>query len=288
MMPLTLAAVGHVASLDIYSGHLVMIDSVNHASMIDNLPLTNNGDYYSTTWTRTYATKLYFPDSEYDDYIQPSRGPTHMFRVKNITGLSQINCFSSGLREFSIINDTGSIVTYDQGLIIDWYIPNAFGLVDLDISQNSIRTLIIRNTPCLKTLNVSNNKLTEIDLSTINSNWRVIGVPGNFLTILNVTSSQGAESNRENATLDCSGNQLTFLKLKDDNWSNIINLNCRSNSLTTLQVNTILSHLSTNGLNGGIVDLSNQTPAAPPTTGPPDGIGAVTTLTGNGWSVTTD
>lgn len=62
------------------------------------------------------------------------------------------------------------------------------------------------------------------------------------------------------------------------------------NTLTVLSVNTILTQLVTFGLQGGSVDTSGQTPAAPPSVGPPDGIAAVATLTGYAtpWSVTTD
>jgi hypothetical protein len=280
MMPLTLAAVGHIASLDIYSGHLVMIDSINHVSAIDNLPLWNNGDHWFETWTRTYATKLYFPDGDSQGYIQPARGFSHTFRVKNVTGLPTIACFSSNLREFSIINDTGSIAIWDSTPGP----PNSFGLVQLEIAGNSIRNFVITNAPCFKILNVSNNQLTKIDLSTINKNWRSLTLSNNFLTTLRVTSSQGSESGREDATLDCSYNQLTSLTF--DGYPKF--LVCNNNSLPTSQVNTILSDLAASGVTGGTVDLSNQTPPAPPSSGPPDGIGVVATLTGNGWSVVTD
>ena len=223
MMPLTLAAVGHVASLDIYSGHLVMIDSINHVSsrtIPNNLPFYE--DHWTDTWNRTYLINYSCSEDVvygYGGYIQPARGTTHTFRVKNVTSLPSIACYSSNLREFSIINNTGSISTFDPTMYVDGNPPNAFGLVDLDISLNFIRTLVVRNAPCLRTLNSI-------------------------------------------------GNQLT-----------------------TFQVNTILSNLvADGGRAGGSVNLDGQTPAAPPTTGPPDGVAAKAALLVETppWTVTTD
>ena len=229
MMPLTLASVGHVASLDIYSGNLVLIDSINHTSSYDNIPLWNGGDRWSQTWTRTYAVKLHFPDDEFGAYIQPSRGPSHIFYMKDVTGLPIIACFSSNLREFNIIGDTGSITTWDSTLGP----PNAFGLVQLEVGSNSIRKLIIQNAPCLHTMVAYYNQLTELDLSNIGIDWQVIDVTYNALQTLNVTSS-GAK----NASLNCGFNQLTSLTFASSGpgpW-NPYQLLCNDNNLTSLDL----------------------------------------------------
>jgi hypothetical protein len=63
-----------------------------------------------------------------------------------------------------------------------------------------------------------------------------------------------------------------------------------SNVLTVLAVNTILTNLVSAGLTGGTVHTGIQTPAAPPSVGPPNGIVAKAALLAEvpAWSVTTD
>lgn len=60
-------------------------------------------------------------------------------------------------------------------------------------------------------------------------------------------------------------------------------------ALPVANVNFILHTLSaSNAIDGGIVYLNNQTPAAVPTTGPPDGLAAWTALTNRSWEVYVD
>jgi hypothetical protein len=61
-----------------------------------------------------------------------------------------------------------------------------------------------------------------------------------------------------------------------------------SGSLTSLNIDTILSLLVSFGKLGGSASISGQVPPAPPTVGPPNGIAAKATLIGRGWTVTTD
>jgi len=61
-------------------------------------------------------------------------------------------------------------------------------------------------------------------------------------------------------------------------------------SLSVLDVNTILAQLVTFGLTGGTCLIMGQTPAAPPSVGPPDGIAAKAALLAEipAWTCTTD
>lgn len=57
------------------------------------------------------------------------------------------------------------------------------------------------------------------------------------------------------------------------------------NSLTSSEVDEILIALAANAINNGTCQLAFQTPSAPPSA---PGVAAVATLTGRGWSVSTD
>ena len=104
----------------------------------------------------------------------------------------------------------------------------------------------------------------------------------NTLTSLDVTGCTALQ------TLYCSTNTLTSLDVHLN--TALQTLYCYSNTLTVLAINTVLSDLVMNAVTGGTVNCSNQTPAAPPSTGPPDGIAAVVALVAEvpPWSVTTD
>lgn len=66
-------------------------------------------------------------------------------------------------------------------------------------------------------------------------------------------------------------------------------IDCTNNKLTAAgSINQILTDLVTNGKLGGTCDVNLQTPAAPPTVGPPSGIAAKATLLTRGWTVNTD
>lgn len=69
------------------------------------------------------------------------------------------------------------------------------------------------------------------------------------------------------------------------NTQPIILLDGHINLLSVAQVDSILIALDGNGLPGGLVDLSGQTPPAPPSA---PGMAAVISLLGNGWTVIVD
>jgi hypothetical protein len=91
--------------------------------------------------------------------------------------------------------------------------------------------------------------------------------------------------------LDCYNNSLTTLTVTG--CTAMTYLNCFSNSLTVLSVNTTLFDMDSiatlGSFTGGTIDTSSQTPAAPPDTGPPNGVAAKADLiTTWSYSVTTD
>jgi hypothetical protein len=88
--------------------------------------------------------------------------------------------------------------------------------------------------------------------------------------------------------LDLSNNQLTTIDISNCPVLQVVDL--RNNLLTVNAVNTILVDLVNNGFNTGTVNLENQTPAAAPSAGPPDGLAAITTLQTLpfNWTITVD
>jgi len=65
----------------------------------------------------------------------------------------------------------------------------------------------------------------------------------------------------------------------------LVTVDLSYNNFTSAFVNLVLEQLATNGVSGGTINVSNQTPAAPPTG---DGVVAKNILLASGWIVTTD
>jgi hypothetical protein len=110
----------------------------------------------------------------------------------------------------------------------------------------------------------------------------IVAIESSALTAINNLNQLPALEN-----LDVSLNALTVLDIAG---TALNALNCSGNNLPTAQINQILSVLSVNGITGGVADTSNQTPAAPPSAGPPSGILAKISLQAEvaPWTVTTD
>lgn len=147
------------------------------------------------------------------------------------------------------------------------------------------------------------------NLAFFDANADLLSVSSVNLDSQSITSISNLKALPALAYLSCSTNSLTVLNLSG--CSNLASLYCHQNSLTTvdinpcplltvldfqvneltvLAVNTILSQLVTFGLTGGQLELSPQTPAAPPSVGPPNGIAAKAALLAEipAWAVTTD
>lgn len=102
------------------------------------------------------------------------------------------------------------------------------------------------------------------------------------ITFLTVSNCPGLIS------IQASSNLFTTMSVGSLTALNFANF---SSGLLTIQaVNTILTQLVALGNTGGLVNLSLQTPAAPPSVGPPDGIAAKAALLAEvpPWAVATD
>ena len=196
-------------------------------------------------------------------------------------------------------------------------------LTYLDLWTNSLTTLDVTQNSALTFLDCSYNSLTALDVH-LNTALTGLGCGGNALTVVDVTQNTalinfGCSINSLTALdvtqntaltgLGCSNNSLTTLDLThnpalvnlycysnaltalDISYNTLLtHLYCYSNQLTVLAVNTILANLVTFGHTGGTVNTSSQTPAAPPSAGPPDGLLAKAALLAEtpAWTVTTD
>ena len=114
--------------------------------------------------------------------------------------------------------------------------------------------------PALVTLHCATNSLTTLDIS---------GCPNL-------------------AAVYCDTNSITTLDISHNPLLTVVS--CQVNTLSVAAVNTILAQLVTFGLTGGTVYLNAQTPAAPPSAGPPNGIVAKAALLAEtpAWAVLTD
>ena len=100
-----------------------------------------------------------------------------------------------------------------------------------------------------------------------------------------VDSISGLSSLPALTTLSCENSLLASLDISGTHLKNLL---LDGNQLGVDDVNQILSDLVAGGVANGVVTLDNQTPPAPPSVGPPDGIAAMATLVADGWSVTVD
>ena len=139
---------------------------------------------------------------------------------------------------------------------------------------NDITSLDISTNTALTGLECNDNQLTSLDIST-NMALTYLSCDVNQLTSLDISTNTALTD------LECNGNQLTSLDIYTN--TALTNLACADNQLTVASVNSILTDLDTHGLSDGYLDLGG-TNAAP--TGA--GVTAATSLTGKGWSVTTN
>jgi hypothetical protein len=86
--------------------------------------------------------------------------------------------------------------------------------------------------------------------------------------------------------IDITNNSLSSIDLSNCEILGAITLT--NNNLNSNSINTILNDILNTGPVSGVAQLDGQSPSAPPTTGPPDGIAAKAALISNGWTVVTD
>jgi hypothetical protein len=129
--------------------------------------------------------------------------------------------------------------------------------------NGTLRSLYLAGNPLLTRVLVNSNSITSLNL-THNPVLTYLDVRANSLVALDTTQNPLLGTGAPN-TIWATGNQLTVDA-----------------------VNRILVNAVATGAPAGNINISSQTPAAPPSHGPPDGITAKATLIARGWGITTD
>ena len=154
-------------------------------------------------------------------------------------------------------------------------------LREFDCAYTQLTELDLSSVPNLVLLGLSATKISTLDLSANTSLTTIIG-NNTYLTGLDLTGLVAL------ANLELSSNEITTVDVSPA--VGLTTLHLTACLLTSDAVNHILAALVANAQLGGICALTGQTPAAPPTTGPPDGIAAKAALKAEdpAWTVTTD
>lgn len=301
MMPLTISTPAYVASLDVYSASLLLVDAFNHTSSKipdASIPTAYLNSYVlipADTATRCYAHGC---PSIKGIYSTTTNGNMSLFSIVNVTNSIQFWC--DGNPRLRTLNLSGSIATDS-----------------VDAHDCSLISIDLRGVP-VKSLMVYNNNLTSIDLSQIASDWTEISVRDNVLQAFNVTASSIGSSlvcyNNQLTSLNitysgagpygplymsCYGNSLSTLNLStsskletllcNDNLltslniknTNLSSLDCSNNQLNESQIDDIFLRLS-ESVNVGVAYMSGSNNAKPSVVG----IALRNYLTASGWVIT--
>jgi Leucine-rich repeat (LRR) protein len=182
--------------------------------------------------------------------------------IINLTKLNFLQCGNCNLNNLDL---TGCInITYLE-------------FVQNNISESTLVGLLSLTN--LETFIFGQNNFVTIDLSSFK---KLKIVYGQVQTLININLS--TLPLLEDIILN--SNDITTINIS--NSPKIINLDLENNNLAVNTVDTILNTLDTNGLNNGNLKLHLQTPSAPPSIGPPNGITAKSNLISKGWIVITD
>lgn len=176
-------------------------------------------------------------------------------------------------------------------------------LTTVNFSDTPITALDISNCPLLSSVDISSTSLTSFDALSSTSLVN-LWCNGANLTSINVTGCQNLQN------LDVGNCNLTTLNISGcpsitglDCYSNpslvsvyissstaLAAMNAQNCKLSVNAVNDILDSIAQNSVTGGALTLNGQTPAAPPSVGPPDGIAAKANLMARvpPWTIFTD
>ena len=257
MMPLTLANVGHVASLDVYSSSLLMVDSINHTSSKIINP-SGYQDHFPEQWTR-----VYLHNSRDVNFLQvPNLGRVSLIsfvdnlnmipsglwcinnlplKVLNVSGSSEMPSLNCGACDIRILNIKGVPLTslncegnaLLSSLDLSQIDPNFDSVICDDCNFTSLGVTASFNS---NVFHCFNNKLTSLEITfsgavvsgAFNYGPSEFFCQNNFLTTLDV-SKCGRLTN-----FDCRNNLIVALNLSHNN--NLQSLNCSFNTLTSLNI----------------------------------------------------
>ncbi len=242
LRPLTLMDVGCVASLDVYSGSFLAVNSMYHTSLrvtnsaIAVLPEYIDGriDIGGANWTRFYA-----------------------YNCSNITSSQLFN------GNISLVN-LGNLPNFEYLLIygnpqlkiLDFStVPT---IIDINAVGCNVVSLNISGTTALQVLRCATNNLTSLDLSYLNVDeahknhntedyptwgWSIVECSDNQLTslVVPIVGNNGGPQIANGQTLQCHHNLLTSLTFTyvGTGTYNLISLGCNNNTMSTLDVSKL-------------------------------------------------
>jgi hypothetical protein len=180
--------------------------------------------------------------------------------VSNLIQLRNLTCENNN--DISILNTSDleklEVLTCQNNNISSLNLSKCIVLGLLNCSYNNFDTIDILNCVELDNFNCSFNNISSLDIN---------GIPISFI--------------------NCSNNQIDSFYY-DNTGSAPVQFICNNNKLNTNQINDYLNFLDISTINAGFFNSQNQTPPAPPSSGPPDGITAKANLISKGWTVLTD
>ena len=201
----------------------------------------------------------------------------------NFGSVTSVNISSQGITSVSSLAALPALtyLNLENNTIAVLDVTGCVALTDLYCTNNMLTSLDVSNNLSLTVLSCPLNQLTTLDASGLSALTQLLCY-SNALTTVNVTGCSALNF------LHVAINQLTTVDISTNPL--LTTFYVFSNVLTVLAVNTILTNLVSAGLTGGTVHTGIQTPAAPPSVGPPNGIVAKAALLAEvpAWSVTTD
>lgn len=258
------------------TGDLPTFTANAELSTLSNLNLDSTG---ITTLTARYCPLLSFLTCQLNNLTS--------LDMKGCDALNTVQCSFNSLTSLDLsTNHSLTALSCDYNSIINLDLSGHAPLRDLICSYNSLLTLDLSGCSSVVLIHCDNNSLTVLDISPC-LHLQNINAFYNSLSTLDFTPCL------ELVGVLCNNNAMTSLTGLN---STVLNgLNATNNNLTTgvggainIVLTDILSSEPTPVTAGSFIDLSLQTPAAPPDAGPPDGATAKATLIANGWLVTTD
>ena len=242
----------NLAKLYVLYNKLTTIDMSTCRPLMYHAYINNN----QLTWAG-----VTFPSTGFSSMLDISANPLGTLDLTGLTNLGRLRAWGTGISaiDFSTTPNTTSI-RIDNNSLTTIDTSNLNGLWFLRCHNNPITSLDFTNNPNLTTLACTYTKIPTLDFT-------------HNPLIASVEYIGGGTTGRYLST-------IIF-----GSTNNISQIRVDGNLLSTNQINYILTEVDANGItNGTECRLDAQSPAAPPSSGPPDGITAKANLIAKGWT----
>lgn len=246
------------------SGGNTFIHTYNDFITYTNLVINNNGNILITATVTAPASALNFSltlnspnqmfwdwgDGTVQEFNSNNPSPSHMYSAAGVYTIIVTFTNPASLLTINCANQLTAVNIVENNLT---------GLQLFFLNSNNLtvfNTTNLSNSTSLATLKLDNNDIISFDPTPLANSVTTLWLHGNNLTSINTPFPTG----------------ITSLLL-------------HSNNLSVAYVNAVLIALDTAGQLNGTVNVSSQTPSAPPSGA---GITAKNNLIGKGWTVFTD